>query len=144
MHERAEAKLAVDRSRDSPLPNEIHVYHSLHLLTASSTPQERSPRVFGFLTEVYRATCRLDGRLYCLRRIQGERTSLAIPQTTDPSHKTVFGTGYKLGKEAAFGVLDQWRRIRHPNIVSVREAFTTRLFSDNCMSHVLGGCRRCC
>lgn len=109
MHERAEAKMQTDQARDAALPNEIHVYHSLHLLSATSTPQERSPRVFGFLTDVYRATCRLDGRLYCLRRIQG----------------------FKLAKEAAFGVLDKWRRIRHPNIVSVREAFTTRLFSDS-------------
>jgi PAB-dependent poly(A)-specific ribonuclease subunit 3 len=40
--------------------------------------------------------------------------------------------GFKLAKEAAFSVLDKWRRIRHPNIVSVREAFTTRLFNDAC------------
>lgn len=44
------------------------------------------------------------------------------------------GEGFKLAKEAAFSVLDKWRRIRHPNIVSVREAFTTRLFNDACKS----------
>ena len=46
--------------------------------------------------------------------------------------KAINLTGFKLGKETAFSVLDKWRRIRHPNIVSVREAFTTRLFNDSC------------
>lgn len=41
-------------------------------------------------------------------------------------------TGFKLAKEGAFAALDKWRRIRHPNIVSIREAFTTRLFNDAC------------
>lgn len=109
IHKRAEAKLEVSAA-DANLPAELHVYHSLHTLYAESTPQERSPRVFGFVSDCYRAKCRLDGRLYCLRRIEG----------------------FKLVKEAAFSVLDKWRRIRHPNIVSVREAFTTRLFGDAC------------
>ncbi|GHJ87660.1 hypothetical protein NliqN6_4062 [Naganishia liquefaciens] len=107
LHERTEAKLST-ASVDATLPAELHVYHSLHELIPEATPQERSPRVFGYVTDVYRAKCRLDGRLYCLRRVEG----------------------FKLAKEAAFSVLDKWRRIRHPNIVSVREAFTTRLFSD--------------
>ncbi|KAJ9107878.1 hypothetical protein QFC19_002621 [Naganishia cerealis] len=107
LHERTEAKLFT-ASADASLPAELHVYHSLHELVPDATPAERSPRVFGYVSDVYRAKCRLDGRLYCLRRIEG----------------------FKLGKEAAFSVLDKWRRIRHPNIVSVREAFTTRLFND--------------
>ncbi|KAJ9114415.1 hypothetical protein QFC20_001558 [Naganishia adeliensis] len=107
LHDRTEAKLFT-ASADASLPAELHVYHSLHELVPEATPQERSPRVFGYVSDVYRAKCRLDGRLYCLRRIEG----------------------FKLAKEAAFSVLDKWRRIRHPNIVSVREAFTTRLFSD--------------
>lgn len=49
---------------------------------------------------------------------------------------TFVRAGFKLGKEAAFSVLDKWRRIRHPNIVSVREAFTTRLFNDACKPQV--------
>ncbi len=40
--------------------------------------------------------------------------------------------GYKLVNEAAFGAIDTWRRMRHPNIVSLREAFTTKAFNDNC------------
>ncbi|KAJ9121644.1 hypothetical protein QFC22_002264 [Naganishia vaughanmartiniae] len=107
LHDRTEAKL-FSASADAALPAELHVYHSLHELVPDAAPAERSPRVFGHVSDVYRAKCRLDGRLYCLRRIEG----------------------FKLGKESAFSVLDKWRRIRHPNIVSVREAFTTRLFND--------------
>jgi PAB-dependent poly(A)-specific ribonuclease subunit 3 len=42
--------------------------------------------------------------------------------------------GYKLVNEAAFGAIDSWKRMRHPNIVSLREAFTTKGFGDNCES----------
>lgn len=28
--------------------------------------------------------------------------------------------------------IENWRRIRHANIVSVREAFTTKAFGDHC------------
>lgn len=36
--------------------------------------------------------------------------------------------------QAAFGAIETWSRIKHPNIARVREAFTTRAFNDNCMS----------
>lgn len=108
VHDRSEAKWET-RSADASLPSEVHVYHSLHTLVAgASLPDSASLRLFGYKTDVYRARCRLDARLYCLRRVEG----------------------FKLAKETAFSVLDKWRRIRHPNIVSVREAFTTRLFND--------------
>jgi PAB-dependent poly(A)-specific ribonuclease subunit 3 len=37
-----------------------------------------------------------------------------------------------LSSEAAFSAVEKWRRIQHPNIVTVREAFTTRGFGDSC------------
>lgn len=40
--------------------------------------------------------------------------------------------GFKLVNEQAFGAIDTWRRMRHPNIVGLREAFTTKAFNDNC------------
>jgi PAB-dependent poly(A)-specific ribonuclease subunit 3 len=39
---------------------------------------------------------------------------------------------FRLMHQAAFQSIEQWRLIRHPNIVSVHEAFTTRSFGDNC------------
>lgn len=40
--------------------------------------------------------------------------------------------GFKLVNEQAFGAIDTWRRMKHPNIVGLREAFTTKAFNDNC------------
>lgn len=41
---------------------------------------------------------------------------------------------FRLMHQAAFQSIDQWSRVRHPNIVAVHEAFTTRSFGDNCPS----------
>jgi PAB-dependent poly(A)-specific ribonuclease subunit 3 len=115
IHGRAEAKLA-SRSADGSLPTELHVYHSLHTLMAEATPQERSMRAY----DVWKVS-------------DGSRTFSAGGYWA----WAIVTLGFKLGKETAFSVLDKWRRIRHPNIVSVREAFTTRLFNDSCMLLVL-------
>ena len=34
--------------------------------------------------------------------------------------------------DAAFGAITAWRRMRHPNVVSLHEAFTTKAFNDSC------------
>jgi PAB-dependent poly(A)-specific ribonuclease subunit 3 len=33
---------------------------------------------------------------------------------------------------AAFGPVEAWSRLKHPNVVQVREAFTSQAFNDNC------------
>jgi PAB-dependent poly(A)-specific ribonuclease subunit 3 len=84
LHDRTEAKLFT-ASADAALPAELHVYHSLHELLPEATPQEKSPRVFGYVSDVYRAKCRLDGRLYCLRRIEGQsRTPSNLARAQSP------------------------------------------------------------
>ncbi|WVQ79899.1 hypothetical protein IAT38_001999 [Cryptococcus sp. DSM 104549] len=90
------------------LPTELGVYHSLIPLghTQGQTPPSR---VYGLPSPVYRATSEVDGNAYCLRRVEG----------------------FKLVNEAAFGAVETWRRMRHPNIVGLREAFTTKAFNDN-------------
>ncbi|GAC98517.1 PAB-dependent poly(A)-specific ribonuclease subunit [Pseudozyma hubeiensis SY62] len=117
------------------LPEELHVYHSLVPLEhpgpgAPSTmglppglidPRMGNPgsngatgasgdhsKVFGYRSHSYKATCTLDGKRYVLRRIEG----------------------FRLQHESAIALVERWRRIRHPSIVSVREAFTTRAFGD--------------
>lgn len=42
------------------------------------------------------------------------------------------GAGFRLQHEAAISVVEKWTRVRHPGLVSVREAFTTRAFGDQC------------
>lgn len=122
------------------LPEELHVYHSLVPLEPSPLPgmpgnsivpqlvdprvvpptapgtvnhltgaSGEASRVFGYCCHVYKAQCTLDGKYYVLRRLEN----------------------FRLKHEAAIGLVERWRRIRHPSIVSVREAFTTRAFGDS-------------
>ncbi|TPX34253.1 hypothetical protein SmJEL517_g03044 [Synchytrium microbalum] len=108
LHQRSEASQQVtDPARVdlSRMPSELHVYSNFLPL---DDHLERSVKVFGYPTWVYRATNRSDGNPYVLRRIEG----------------------FRLLNELAMTAIDSWRRIRHANIVMVREAFTTRAFGD--------------
>ncbi|KZT64836.1 hypothetical protein DAEQUDRAFT_698078 [Daedalea quercina L-15889] len=88
------------------LPEELQGYHSL--LPLEPTAGER--RKFGnWYSTMYRATNSTDGLAYALRRVEN----------------------FRLMQQAAFSGIEAWSRIRHPNIISVREAFTTRAFGDN-------------
>lgn len=95
-------------ARELGLPLEVHVYHSLYPLDSSDTKSTK--HYYGHPTSVYKATCSVDGRTYALIRIEG----------------------YRLVNELAMTAVETWRRIRHCNIVSIREAFTTRAFGDSC------------
>ncbi|GAA5800597.1 hypothetical protein EDC94DRAFT_604256 [Helicostylum pulchrum] len=110
--ERNEAQLMTASARELGLPLEVHVYHSLYPLDSSDT--KSSKHYYGHPTSVYKATCSVDGRTYALIRIEG----------------------YRLVNELAMSAVETWRRIRHCNIVSIREAFTTRAFGDSSLVFV--------
>ncbi|CAL1698104.1 unnamed protein product [Somion occarium] len=87
------------------LPEELQGYHSLIPLE----PVTGERRKFGnWYSAVYRATKASDGLPYVLRRIEN----------------------FRLKDVEAFSTILAWRRIQHPNIISVREAFTTSAFGD--------------
>ncbi|KAI9478636.1 MAG: hypothetical protein EXX96DRAFT_571669 [Benjaminiella poitrasii] len=109
--QRNEAQLMTASARDLGLPLEVHVYHSLCPL---ETTGEKSSLFYGHASSVYKASCSVDGRTYVLIRIEG----------------------YRLVNELSIQVVEAWRRIRHCNIVSVREAFTTRAFGDSSLIFV--------
>ncbi|KAL4077624.1 hypothetical protein J3A83DRAFT_4356596 [Scleroderma citrinum] len=88
------------------LPEELQGYHSLAPLEPIG-PERR--KLVSWCSTVYRATNMNDGATYVLRRIEN----------------------FRLSHRAAFGAIESWSRIIHPNIIRVREAFTTRAFSDN-------------
>ncbi|KAI6015704.1 kinase-like domain-containing protein, partial [Pisolithus marmoratus] len=88
------------------VPEELQGYHSLVPLEPI-TPERR--KFVSWFSTVYRATSVNDGAAYVLRRIEN----------------------FRLTHHAALGMIESWSRIRHPNIVRVREAFTTRAFNDN-------------
>ncbi|WWC86744.1 uncharacterized protein L201_001622 [Kwoniella dendrophila CBS 6074] len=97
------------------LPTELGIYHSLRIIDNLNhiqlPPNNQNPpsKVYIHPAPVYKAVSSVDGNVYCLRRIEG----------------------YKLVNETAFNAIDTWRRMRHPNIVGLREAFTTKAFNDN-------------
>ena len=120
---------AVRPRSSEALPDSLHVYHDLvalepgagalpHALVNVRFPAKHGltgaagdpSRVFGYRTHTYKATCALDGKCYVLRRV--ENFPLQLPM--------------------AISAAERWRKIRHPSIVAVREAFTTRAFGDPC------------
>ncbi|KAF6749542.1 hypothetical protein DFP72DRAFT_912891 [Ephemerocybe angulata] len=90
------------------LPDELQGYHTLVPLEVTPTGTER--RKFGnWYSTVYRAIKASDGLPYVLRRIEN----------------------YRLVSAAAFGPIEFWSNLKHPTVVNVKEAFTTRAFDDN-------------
>lgn len=90
-------------------PTQLHQYHRITFLAHGTKLERKSSKIFRVPTWVYKATDELDGNTYVLRRIEG----------------------IVLSNEAAMSSVDTWRRIHHPNIVQLKEAFTTKAFNDN-------------
>lgn len=91
---------------NSNLPSNLHFYHSLVPLDIHA---ERSERVFGYPSVVYKAFSKQDGLTYALRRLEG----------------------FKLVNEASIALVERWRKLVCANVVSVKEAFTSKAFSDD-------------
>ena len=90
------------------LPREVHVYHTLFPL---SNTHEKHSRVFGLPTMLYKAIRSLDGKSYCLRRLEN----------------------YRIANEASIKSIEAWSAVRHAGVVQVHEGFTTKAFGDICM-----------
>jgi hypothetical protein len=71
---------------------------------------------------------------YALRRIESEKCP---PNYMRDVAYDIFVTDFRLTHQSAFAPIEVWSNLRHPNIVSVKEAFTTQSFSDNCMSPLI-------
>ncbi|GAA5915452.1 hypothetical protein JCM8208_000718 [Rhodotorula glutinis] len=98
-------------SVDMKLPDEVGGY--LGLLPLDKPPSEGGSGSgglgwAGYRGWVYKAWKEGEGRCYMLRRIEG----------------------FRLQHEAAIAAVEKWTRVRHPGLVGVREAFTTRAFGD--------------
>ncbi|KAF7759852.1 hypothetical protein Agabi119p4_11547 [Agaricus bisporus var. burnettii] len=88
------------------LPDECQGYHSFVPLEPTSGERRK---LGNWYSTVYRAIRVSDGRPYALRRIEN----------------------YRLMHQSAFSAIELWSSIRHPSIVPVQEAFTTKAFNDN-------------
>jgi PAB-dependent poly(A)-specific ribonuclease subunit 3 len=96
--------------------SEVDHYHSLFPLEAidATPPDRQGQRTFGYASTCYKAVDARDGLVYVLRRIHG----------------------FKLSSTKAVNEAAKWKKIRHPNIVSLREMFTTKNFGDNSLVFV--------
>lgn len=95
----------------STLPEYVLTYHSLVPL---DTTLEKSTRVFGYPSWIYKACSNTDGKLYALRRIEG----------------------FRLTNEKAMSSVSTWNKLSNAGIVNLKEAFTTRTFGDNSLIFV--------
>jgi PAB-dependent poly(A)-specific ribonuclease subunit 3 len=108
------------------LPEELQGYHSLAPLEAHAGTERR--KLGNWFSVVYRAIRSSDGMPYALRRVESKRYIHYM------RYYLMTCSDFRLTNQSAFGPIEVWSNLRHPNIVSVKEAFTTRSFSDNCSS----------
>jgi PAB-dependent poly(A)-specific ribonuclease subunit 3 len=90
---------------NSQLP-QLDNYHSL---VALDTTHRKNAGIFGYPSWVYKATSSKDGKLYCLRRLEG----------------------FRLTNEQAIRSVKEWKRINSPFVAGINDAFTTRAFGDS-------------
>ena len=97
----------------SKLPAALGDYTALVLLDHTNSRESEGAPSEGwarYRTWVYKAWNKTTGKTYALRRIEG----------------------FRLQHESAISSIEKWARLSHPSLVSVREAFTTRAFGDQC------------
>jgi PAB-dependent poly(A)-specific ribonuclease subunit 3 len=88
------------------IPAQVDNYHSLYPL---ETPSLEPGSVFGFSSILYKGINVGDGLPYAMRRM----------------------VNVKLTDVAAMDVVERWKKIQHPNVIAIKEVFTTKDFGDN-------------
>ncbi|KAH9513810.1 PAB-dependent poly(A)-specific ribonuclease subunit 3 [Bulinus truncatus] len=99
--------MQVDPSHSTvELPSEVDNYTNLCPLERTGAPK---PSLGNLPSITYKAICNKDGLYYCLRRIHG----------------------FRLANTKVNGIIESWKKLYHPNVVSLKEVFTTKNFNDN-------------
>lgn len=98
--------------QDSSLPAHVDHFHSLVPLDLS---HQKNATTFGYPSWVYKAQSSKDGNFYVLRRLEG----------------------YRLTNEKAIRAVQGWKRITNGSVVTVHDAFTTRVFQDSSLVFVM-------
>jgi len=93
------------------LPAEVDNFTDLCPLEAPPSNPHLKSSTFGYVTSVYRATDMRNGRHVVLRRVHG----------------------YRLTTTKCTGLVEQWKKLVHANLVTMRHAFTTKSFGDQSM-----------
>eukprot|EP00041_Stephanoeca_diplocostata_P026128 m.697729 g.697729 ORF g.697729 m.697729 type:complete len:463 (-) comp22897_c0_seq46:2367-3755(-) len=90
----------------SGIPAKVDNYHSLYPLEAMNAD---SGKVFGFPSVLYKAVHAGEGMPYAMRRM----------------------VNYRLSDAGAMSCVEQWKKVQHPNVISVKEVFSTKDFHDS-------------
>ncbi|KAH3767989.1 PAN2-PAN3 deadenylation complex subunit pan3 [Pelomyxa schiedti] len=106
LHQRLCMPTPPDDPRARGLPRTIHMYHSP--VSIDTPSQHQVPNALGHPTDVYKATSLIDGDSVVLYKVEG-LTSTGDTQTQ---------------------VMEKWKQLLHPGIVSLRECFVGKEISD--------------
>lgn len=88
------------------LPDHVGNYHSL---VPIDTSFDLVSKVYGRAAPVYKVNSNVDGLAYALRRIE-------------------LGSLSQIASELAFSTVKKWKRLSNPNVVRIKEAFTSVAF----------------
>lgn len=107
---RRDASLLLSTAPPGTVPEAVHHYYGLLPLEADPASPAAAPRssTGGPPSVVYKAVSTVDGLGYVLRRYLGAPLARG---------------------EAIVAAVESWKRIRHPGVVALREAFTSRAFA---------------
>ena len=104
----------VDPNTNPNLPTEVDNFtHLCPLEPVLANPMHKS-NTFGYVTSVYKAANMKTGLHVCLRRIHN----------------------YRLVNTKCMMLVDQWKKLSHANLVTLRQVFTTKSFGDHSMVFV--------
>ncbi|KAH8699010.1 putative poly(A)-binding protein-dependent poly(A) ribonuclease [Talaromyces proteolyticus] len=97
---------------NSSLPAHVDNFHSLVPLDLS---HQKNASIFGYPSWVYKAQSGKDGNFYALRRLEG----------------------FRLTNEKAIRSVQAWKKVTNGSVVTVHDAFTTRVFQDSSLVFVM-------
>lgn len=104
----------VDPETYPNLPTEVDNFtHLCPLEPPPASPMHKSS-TFGYVTSVYKATNMKTGDNVCLRRVHN----------------------FRLGNTKCMALVEQWRNLSQPNLVRLKQVFTTKSFGDHSMVFV--------
>ncbi|ESO93814.1 hypothetical protein LOTGIDRAFT_209346 [Lottia gigantea] len=109
LNEHALTMAQLDQSHNTELPAEVDNYHNLFPLEPPPANPLQKSNIFGYPTSCFKAVNVKDGMTYCLRRIHG----------------------FRLVNTKCMPLIDMWKKMYHPNIVQLKEVFTTKAYGDN-------------
>ncbi|VEU21812.1 DEKNAAC102722 [Brettanomyces naardenensis] len=105
LQQKNEASLRAIPNSQLNLPLHVGPYHSLYPVDKHFDKTDKS---FGYLATIFKCVSNLDGRLYCMRRLEG------VPITSGKFLEPI----------------KKWKLVDSANVVKVYDAFTSKAFGD--------------